>query len=48
MRQNFPLLVRLTVDEFLERAGLPGEGLQLEDGVRIAQRVEELGQMPSI
>jgi 2,4-dienoyl-CoA reductase-like NADH-dependent reductase (Old Yellow Enzyme family)/thioredoxin reductase len=41
--RDFPLLVRLTVDEFLERAGLPGEGLQLEDGVRIAQRVEELG-----
>lgn len=41
--RDFPLLVRLTVDEFLEKAGRPGEGLQLEDGLAIARRVEELG-----
>ncbi|MDN5331258.1 MAG: hypothetical protein PWP45_483 [Tepidanaerobacteraceae bacterium] len=41
--KDFPLLVRLTVDEFLEKVGLPNEGLHLEDGVKIAKRLEELG-----
>ncbi|ADL08293.1 FAD-dependent oxidoreductase [Thermosediminibacter oceani] len=41
--KDFPLLVRLTVDEFLGRVGLPEEGLHLEESVKIAKRLEELG-----
>lgn len=41
--KDFPLVVRLSVDEFYEKIGLPEEGLHLEDGVKIAKRMEELG-----
>lgn len=41
--KDFPLLVRLSVDEFLGMVGLPDEGLHIEDGVKIAKRLEELG-----
>jgi 2,4-dienoyl-CoA reductase-like NADH-dependent reductase (Old Yellow Enzyme family)/thioredoxin reductase len=41
--KNYPLLIRLTVDEFLGAIGKPGEGLVLEEGVTIAKRLEELG-----
>ncbi|NLW31475.1 MAG: FAD-dependent oxidoreductase [Fibrobacter sp.] len=40
---DFPLIVRLSVDEFLEAAGLPGKGLHLEDGVKIAKHLEKAG-----
>lgn len=40
---EYPLIVRLSVDEFLGTTGQPGKGLQLEDGVKIAQRLETLG-----
>ncbi|MDR2367362.1 MAG: NAD(P)-binding protein [Deltaproteobacteria bacterium] len=40
---DFPLLVRLTVDEFLGAVGQPDQGLRLSDGVAIAKRLEALG-----
>ncbi|MBP2072265.1 MULTISPECIES: FAD-dependent oxidoreductase [Thermoanaerobacterium] len=41
--KDFPLLVRLSVDEFLEMVGLPNEGLHIDESVKIAKRLEELG-----
>ena len=40
---DYPLIVRLTVDEMYERVGRPGVGYTLEDGKKIAKRLEELG-----
>ncbi|WP_035783478.1 NAD(P)/FAD-dependent oxidoreductase [Butyrivibrio sp. MC2021] len=41
--RDYPLIVRLTVDEMYARIGLPDRGYNLEDGKRIAKRLEELG-----
>ncbi|MBR3126370.1 MAG: SDR family NAD(P)-dependent oxidoreductase [Mogibacterium sp.] len=41
--KDYPLMVRLTVDEMMERVGKPGEGYGLETGKKIAKRLEELG-----
>ena len=41
--EEFPLIVRLSVDEFLETTGQPEKGLHLEDGVRIAEHLEKMG-----
>ena len=41
--RNYPLIVRLTADEMYERIGKPGKGYGLEEGKRIAKRLEELG-----
>lgn len=41
--KDYPLIVRLSVDEFLETTGQPEKGLHLEDGVKIAQYLERLG-----
>lgn len=41
--EDFPLIVRLSVDEHLEYIGLENEGLRLEEGKTIAKRLEELG-----
>lgn len=40
---DYPLLVRLTIDEFYEKIGKPGKGYTVETGVKIAKRLEELG-----
>jgi 2,4-dienoyl-CoA reductase-like NADH-dependent reductase (Old Yellow Enzyme family)/thioredoxin reductase len=40
---DYPLIVRLSVDEFLNTVGQPEKGLHLEDGVKIAKRLEKLG-----
>ena len=40
--RDFPLTVRLTVDEMYARVGRPGVGYDLETGKRIAKRLEEL------
>ncbi|MBO6066286.1 MAG: NADH:flavin oxidoreductase, partial [Lachnospiraceae bacterium] len=40
---DFPLLVRLTVDEFYNTIGEDGKGLQLDEGIQIAKRLEEAG-----
>ncbi len=41
--RDFPLIVRLTADEMYDRIGKPGKGYGLEEGKRIAKRLEELG-----
>ncbi len=41
--RDYPLIVRLTVDEMYDRIGKPGKGYGLAEGKRIAKRLEELG-----
>ena len=41
--KDYPLIVRLTVDEMYDRIGKPGTGYDLETGKRIAKRLEQLG-----
>ena len=41
--RDYPLIVRLTVDEMYDRIGKPGKGYGLETGKQIAKRLEELG-----
>ncbi len=41
--KDYPLQVRLTVDEMYARKGRPGVGYDLETGKKIAKRLEELG-----
>ena len=41
--KDYPILVRFSVDEHMDYAGLPEEGLKLEDGVKIAKHLEEKG-----
>ena len=41
--RDYPLIVRLTVDEMYDRIGEPHKGYGLEEGKRIAKRLEELG-----
>lgn len=40
---DFPLIVRLSVDEFLDTIGRKDQGLKLADGIEIAKRLEQLG-----
>lgn len=40
---DFPIAVRLTVDEFYRMIGKPNQGLELEEGVEIARRLEKAG-----
>lgn len=40
---GFPISVRLSVDEFYEKIGYPGQGILLEEGVEIAKRLESFG-----
>lgn len=40
---DYPLMVRLSVDEMYDRIGQPGKGYGLEEGKHIAKRLEELG-----
>ncbi|MBQ6266114.1 MAG: FAD-dependent oxidoreductase [Clostridia bacterium] len=41
--KDYPLVVRLTVDECYDRIGRPGKGYGLEEGVKIAKALEALG-----
>lgn len=41
--RDYPLIVRLTVDEMYARIGKPGKGYDLETGKKIAKRLEQLG-----
>lgn len=41
--RDYPLIVRLTVDEMYARIGRAGTGYTLETGKKIAKRLEELG-----
>ena len=40
---DFPLIVRLSVDECYEMIGQPGKGYTLEEGVKVAKILEENG-----
>ncbi|MBT9779852.1 FAD-dependent oxidoreductase [Clostridium sp. MCC353] len=40
---DFPISVRLSVEEFYDRIGYPGQGICLEEGVEIAKRLESFG-----
>lgn len=41
--RDYPLIVRLCVDEMYDRIGKPGKGYGLDEGLRFAKRLEELG-----
>lgn len=41
--ESFPISVRLSVEEFYDRIGYPGQGIRLEEGVEIAKRLETFG-----
>ncbi|MBR5825801.1 MAG: NADH:flavin oxidoreductase, partial [Clostridia bacterium] len=41
--KDFPIIVRLTVDECYGYIGHPGRGYRLNDGIRMAKRLEEAG-----
>ena len=41
--EDFPIIVRLTVDECYDRIGKPGKGYGLDEGVEIAKRLEQAG-----
>lgn len=40
---NFPIIVRLTVDECYDKIGKPGVGYGLEEGVKMAKILEQAG-----
>ncbi len=40
---GFPVAVRLSVDEFYREIGEPGQGIELEEGVQMARRLERAG-----
>ncbi|PKN43807.1 MAG: enoate reductase, partial [Deltaproteobacteria bacterium HGW-Deltaproteobacteria-17] len=40
---DFPICVRLTVDEYYREIGEPGQGIELEEGVEMARRLEQAG-----
>ncbi len=41
--EDFPIIVRLTVDECYEKIGKKGKGYDLTEGVKMAQRLEKAG-----
>ena len=41
--EDFPIIVRLTVDECYEMIGKKGKGYNLSEGVKMAKRLEEAG-----
>lgn len=40
---DFPINIRLSVDEFYNYIGYPGQGILLDEGVEIAKRLESFG-----
>ncbi|MBO4446143.1 MAG: FAD-dependent oxidoreductase [Clostridia bacterium] len=40
---DFPVIVRLTIDEFYDTVGEPGKGITIDEGIQIAKRFEEAG-----
>ena len=40
---DFPISVRLSVEEFYDTIGYPGQGILLEEGVEMAKRLERFG-----
>ncbi|PAB61185.1 NAD(P)/FAD-dependent oxidoreductase [Anaeromicrobium sediminis] len=41
--EDYPISVRVSVDEFLKQFGIKEQGIQLEEGVKIAKYLETLG-----
>ncbi|EHK2924805.1 FAD-dependent oxidoreductase [Vibrio parahaemolyticus] len=41
--EDFPIVVRLTVDEFYDKIGLSGKGYKLDEGVKYAKAIESMG-----
>jgi 2,4-dienoyl-CoA reductase-like NADH-dependent reductase (Old Yellow Enzyme family)/thioredoxin reductase len=41
--QEYPVMVRISLDEHLEFVGAPGQGITGEEGLKIARYVEQLG-----
>jgi NADPH-dependent 2,4-dienoyl-CoA reductase/sulfur reductase-like enzyme len=41
--RDFPIMVRLSVDEYYRCIGMPGSGIELEEGVEMARRLEQAG-----
>lgn len=41
--KDFPIIVRLTVDECYDKIGKPGKGYSLDEGVCMAKRLEKAG-----
>lgn len=40
---NYPIVVRLTVDEYYDKIGQPGKGYGMEEGLKMAKAVEAMG-----
>jgi len=40
---NYPIIVRLTLDEFYSKIGKPGKGYDLETGVKYAKAIADMG-----
>ena len=40
---GFPISVRLSVEEFYDKIGYPGQGILLAEGVEMSRKLEELG-----
>lgn len=41
--KDYPVIVRLTVDEFYSALGMPNEGIKIDAGVEMAKKLEKLG-----
>ena len=41
--EDFPIIVRLSVEEFYSKLGDPDEGITLPEGIKIAKELEKLG-----
>lgn len=41
--KNYPIIVRISVDEYMDYVGQPDLGLHLEDGIKIAKHLEKQG-----
>jgi 2,4-dienoyl-CoA reductase-like NADH-dependent reductase (Old Yellow Enzyme family)/thioredoxin reductase len=41
--KDYPVIVRLTVNEFYDALDMPDEGIKLEEGIEMAKRLEKLG-----
>lgn len=41
--KDFPIIVRLTLDEFYDKIGQPGKGYGLEEGLKYAKAIADMG-----
>ena len=40
---DYPIIVRLTIDEFYEKIGKPGKGYTMEEGIKYAKAIADMG-----